>query len=90
MYNSFKIKKDSKSKQDATTNNKSERITLDFIESELEKIFKLRIDMCRLINNSTQLEYVSKFLDTNFIKESKSMLLSKERCIKFYVGLFHR
>lgn len=70
MFNSFKIKKDSKLNQDTTVKkNEANKAALDFIKNEVEKICKLRIAMCRLTENK-QLERVSEYVDTNLIKES--------------------
>jgi hypothetical protein len=65
MFNPFKVKQESKDKQGSNT----DEIDLNFVKNEIEKICKLRIEMCQLTNGL--LECVCEHIDTNFIKESK-------------------
>jgi hypothetical protein len=63
MFNSIKSTKD---KQSSNAN----EIDLNFVKSEMKKICKLRIEMCRLTTNGL-LESICEYIDTNLIKESK-------------------
>jgi hypothetical protein len=62
MFNSIKSTKDKQSSN-------ADEIDLNFVKSEMKKICKLRIEMCRLTNGV--LESICEYIDTNLIKESK-------------------
>jgi hypothetical protein len=73
MFNKYQDKKfhGSNHTQDSTANNKVVKNEQDdFIENEKNKIFKLRILICRR-TASGQLERISEILETRLIKESK-------------------
>lgn len=83
MFNSYKESgrtRRSSGKQGPTChNNLNSNDFNEFIEGELHRICKLRIQICRLTKDG-RLEYVSEYIDTNLIKESKFII----KCINKY------
>lgn len=73
MFNSYKQSEEPRrlNRADGSTPNDGTNVNdmNNFIRSELLKICKLRIQICRLTNDG-QLVSLSEYIDTNLIQES--------------------